>query len=392
MSEAVREAYPDDSGLCFWKSRNAVQLRVLVCFIFGSVSTVLNASETGGFRNLDNYFSSNLSFYGRLHPQYDYLESDLKGTEVSDPEIAKRDHFRRILTGVKLRLNDQFRLNYLTDLSDRVVKNQIVRLEWEASDRSKWHLGYQKAPFGFEDTTSSGSVKPIERSANTRFWNDLVGLGTYHFGAYQYQKYENGVQSVLGVTHNVMGDSKVPDVLSGDVSLYGRFSKKGKMQGGGTYLSGIDIAYQPVANKGDIKAVSAFSNFSFFDYEVKFQATLGEIGLTRSETARAFSWHTQASRKVSERLECVLRVSQVDTGGYEAKISSLIRKAPYSGFKYEKIDSLYFGFNYFLQGNDLKLSVGYELGEGRDALSGEGVLGFVREYVSGFRVRGQFNF
>lgn len=367
-------------------------IKMLGSFFVGLTVFAYSVLEASGFEDTTRFLVENTTFNGRLHPQYDSLSSELKGAQVADPVDANRDHFRRVLLGVKFDFSDKARFNYLTDLSDRVVKNQIVRLELRTSNRSKWHLGYQKAPFGHEDTTSSSRVKPIERSANTRFWNDVLGLGTYHFGAYQYQDFGNGLETVFGLTHNVMGDSKIPDVFGGDFSTYVRISKKGTMYEGIKYKYGIDLAHQAADEHGAMKGLSIFSRLSFSDYEINLEGTLGDIDLENGKTAKAYGWHAQISRMVTEKLEILGRVSRLDTGGYEAKLSSLIRKAPYSGFKYQKVDSLYFGVNYLLDGNDLKLSAGYELGEGRDALSGVGPLDLVSESISGFRVRGQLNF
>ncbi len=355
-----------------------------------SSSQVFAATTAESF---EQFFAENVSFSGRLHPQYDYLESELSGTDVPDPAVAKRDYFRRVMAGVKIDFSKKLRLNYLTDVSDRVVKNQVARIEWKLSESDKIHLGYEKAPFGFEDTTSSAKVKPIERSANTRFWNEVVGIGSYHSGLYYYHNFEDGLSSVLGVTHNVKADSEVPDLFSGDVSLYSRFSKKGKTNGGTSYQTGLDLGYQPSDKRGDVFASSLFANFSVLECDVALEATLGDIELAGGNSAFATGWHAQLSRMLGgEKLEGVVRISRVDTDGYQLKLSSAVRKAPYSGFKYEEVDSLYLGANYYLDGNDIKLSFGYELAEARNALSGTGPLDEVEETVSGFRVRGQFLF
>ncbi len=370
-----------------WSQLLAVAALSLVATNSGQL---LAGASTEGF---EQFFAENVSFSGRLHPQYDYLESELSGTDAAAPAIAKRDYFRRVMAGVKVDFSKRIRLNYLTDVSDRVVKNQVARMEWKLGESDKIHLGYEKAPFGFEDTTSSAKVKPIERSANTRFWNEVVGIGSYHSGIYYYHTFEDGMSSVWGVTHNVKADSEVPDLFSGEVSLYSRFSKKGKTSGGTSYQAGLDLAYQPSDKSGDVFASSLFANFSVFECDIALEATLGDIELASGNSALANGWHAQLSRMLGgEKWEGVVRISRVDTDGYQLKLSSAVRKAPYSGFKYEAVDSLYLGANYYLDGNDIKLSFGYELAEARDALSGTGPLDEVEETVSGFRVRGQFLF
>lgn len=361
--------------------------------LFGCANfAVASETTTSGPSAWQAFFEDKVSFSGRLHPQFDYLESDLENTEVADPGVAKRDFLRRAFAGVKVEVSDTLRVNYLTDLSDWEVKNQIARLEWSPNDAHRFHFGYEKVPFGYEDTTSSSKVKPIERSASTRFWNEVVGIGSYHSGVYYTRRMPEGLESTFAVTHNVKSESDWPDVFSGDVSAYLRVMKKGKFASGSPFLAGLDLGYQPYGDGREIYGLSAFSAFEWSGYEFALEATTGRIDLLSGSSANPFSWHGQVSRMMGEKFEWVARLSQVDTDGYALKLSSAIRKAPASGFTYEAIESLYLGINCYVKGNDLKLSLGYELAEGRDALSGPGSLGGVEENVSGFRVRGQLMF
>ena len=72
-------------------------------------------------------------------------------------------------------------------------------------------------------------------------------------------------------------------------------------------------------------------------------------------------------------------------------VNDWVAAAPERAFIAER-DSLYLGTNLYIQGNDLKVSLGYEIGKGSGALSGPAALDLVTEKVSGFRFRGQLNF
>ncbi|MBC2605147.1 porin [Pelagicoccus albus] len=385
----IRQTKASTGFRLFERNRKALVLGVvsLMGHFGGSIASSQEVNS-----GASDFFSENLSLSGRFHPQFDHLDSNLTVDGEESELSADRLFFRRFMAGVKLDLNKQLRINYLADVSDRVVKNQVARLEIQLGKRDKLFVGYQKSPFGYEDTTSSANVKPIERSANTRFWNEVVGIGSYHAGVYQYHDFGDGWNSVFGVTHNVKADSDWPDLFGGDFASYLRLSKKGTFSPEVEHETGVDLAYKPLEGAGDIFAASVFSNLSFSEIEVKFEATAGEIDQGQGETNSAIGWHLQGSRMFGDTVELLVRYSQVDTDGYKLKLSSAIRKAPSSGYTYENVDSLYLGSNFYLKGNNLKLSLGYEWGEGSNALSGPGPLNAVEEIVSGFRARTQIKF
>lgn len=376
------------------RTRSKLSRLLLVTYaliLYGS-ATSLQASGEASEAGIVGYLSETVTPKMMLHPQYDYLESDLKNTELPDPEISKRDYFRRAFFGFTFDPSQEIRVYYLTDYSQKKFNNQIARLEWKPNDSNKLYLGYQKAPFLWEDTTPSSKVKPIERSVSTRFWNEVVGLGSYHSGVYYTRKMEGGIESTFGLTHNIKSQSDWPDILNGDVSLYSRWVKRGRLDKKHGYLCGVDLAYQAYDDSGAMQGLSLYSELNTDKYKLLFEAVAGEIDRFGLEGARPFSWHVQYSNMLTDSLEGIVRASSLDTGSYGVKLSSAIRKAPFSGFQYDEVDSLYLGFNYYLNDNKLKLSLGYELGEGRNPLNVSPELSGVYETISGFRVRGHVKF
>ncbi|MDQ8204939.1 porin [Pelagicoccus sp. SDUM812003] len=327
-----------------------------------------------------------------LHPQFDSLESDLQNADTPEPDRYQRDFFRRLMLGAKFKLSERWGSYYVADFNDHQVKNHIARLEWSPSSADTLYFGYQKAPFGNEDTSSSTRLKAIERSANTRFWNEVIGLGSYHSGIFYTRAMYPDLKATLALTHNVKSESDWPDVGSGEVSLYGRLVKSGSFSDGSHFQLGLDLGYQAMENEREIAGVSLFGGALVKGYNLLFEATGGAIDLSSGEVANAFGWHAEASHSFLSDFEWVARLSSVDTDGAPLKLSSAIRKAPASGYAYERVDSLYLGINYLIDGDHLKLSVGYELGDGSSAISGPGSTESVEETVSGFRVRGQLSY
>ena len=358
------------------------QISLVAIAVLGFAHTTVAASESSG---LAHSLREKVTFGISLQPQYDALSSELEIDGNKTTLESDRLFFRRAFLGAKAKLSERWRTQYLTDVSDHWVENQIVRLEWKASARNTFRFGYEKMPFGYEDTTSSSKVKPIERSANTRFWNEVVGVGSYHSGVQLFSDLGHGFSSVVVISHNVKSDSAWPDIANGEFASYVRIDRKGHDWAGRDYLLGIDVARRASSRLTDLTAASLHGWWRIGAYELSAEATTGRIAPQLGDAMKPVGWHAQASRFIGEAFELVARYSQVEGDGYGMKIGSLIRKAPNSGYKYDRVDSWYCGLNYTAVPNRLTLSVGYEYGTGANAVR---TADYAKETVNGFRLRG----
>ena len=79
-------------------------------------------------------------------------------------------------------------------------------MEWEPNDALALQVGLRKAPIAYEEfLTSSGAIKPIERSAATRYFMEpnngrRLGAGVYRQGVFLDGKKGN-LQYALAVTN-----------------------------------------------------------------------------------------------------------------------------------------------------------------------------------------------
>jgi len=334
--------------------------------------------------------SARLQVMGRLHPQYDFLSSSLSGSAAADPPANNRAHLRRAFIGAKARLSEQWSAQYLTDLSDAKVVTQIARAVWEPSDAHQFRFGLEKAPFGLEETTSSALVKPIERSAATRFWSEEVGLGSYHAGVYYAGKWSGGWRGVAGLTNNEKGEADRSGELGNQLSAFLRLQRSGSVFGDDRLLFGADFAHQPRGN-GPGRDVSGFGAHATWDFgraTLLAEALGGSVAMP-GEDAFALGWTVQASSFLADKLEGVARFSDLDTDGFGVSLPLAIRRAPSSGYRYDEVSSAYLGLNLYLLGNDAKASIGYEWSQGTEALNPRPGDGKVRETVQGFRMRMQ---
>lgn len=339
-------------------------------------------------------FTKSLTIGGRLHPQFDFLSSSLKNSGRSDPSANNRFHIRRAFLSIGATFDDHWRGTYLTDLSDSKVVTQIARITWTLNDANNFQFGYQKVPFGYEETTPSTRVKPIERSASTRFWNEQVGFGSFHSGAFYNSNWGGGWKSTFAVTNNEKGESDKATSDTNDLATYFRVQKSTTVFGDDKLVLGLDIGQDNNGNGSgqDVFACGVHGDWSLGANQFTGEYVWGELDRAAGGDSNASSWYLQASRHVANRWEIVGRVSSIDTDGFGANLASVIRRAPASGFRYDTVDSLYLGANLFLRGNNVKFSVGYEFAEGKNAISDIAAESDVEETIYGMRSRLQFLF
>ena len=123
-----------------------------------------------------------LRFNGRMHFQYDSLDSEVNGTDVAS---ANHFYFRRLRLGVKAThengLFAETVLDFSGDEESELGVDKAVA-GYEFNDAFTGMVGYQKVPFGFQETTSSSKIKTIERSAANRFFADDIDFAGRHTG------------------------------------------------------------------------------------------------------------------------------------------------------------------------------------------------------------------
>ncbi len=338
--------------------------------------------------------TKSLTLSGRLHPQYDSLSSRLSNTDRADPSSNNRFHIRRAFVGISAVLDDQWKATYLTDFSDSKVVTQVARITWTLNDSNSLQFGYQKAPFGYEETTISSIVIPIERSASTRYWNESGSVGSWHTGVYYHRTWGSGWKSVFAVTNNDKGEADRSTSATNDLAVYLRLQNSLSVFGEDKLVYGLDLAQQTNGNGNgyDVSACAVHGDWTIGRNRMIGEFVQGELDRAMGGDSRPSSWFLQGSRKLGEKLELVGRVSSVDTDGEGAKLSTVIRRAPFSGFWYDEVDSLYLGANWFFKGNNVKFSLGYEYAEGSESTNATGADNDVEETIDGVRSRFQILF
>jgi len=250
-------------------------------------------------------------------------------------------------------------------------------------------LGFDKVPFGFEETSSSSSLPTIERSAANRFFADDLDFSARHAGVHAQGDLGAGfnyavalVNSAQGEGSRLLGDSE----SSNDMALFGRLQWESN-----GFTVGIDGGRTP-NNAVVMEDVTAFTGY--VNYKISGLNLLGEyFTADMGDAEDAEGYALRASYRIN-KFEPVVRYSHLETDMFTIDVDELIRRAPegdnpapignsssVDGMD-NKIDSFYLGLNYYYS-PAVTFMAGYEYAEAENDANTEEV------DADGFRARVQ---
>jgi len=336
---------------------------------------------------------------GRLHFQYDNIGND-GGFDDRD-----RFSFRRIYLGAEAKFSEDWYgkliMNFGGEDDSAAVDKAVVG--WKYDPKAEFEFGYTKAPFGYYETTSSSKIKTVERSIANRTFVETDGfrLGGRHTGAFAKGKLGSGFSYKAALVTSSPSNDR-DDKSNGEkdgLGAFGRLQWKSDKTDNGQLLIGADVAFMQngsdYADKGSSKSGSGDSlayglhaNYSIGDFNVSAEGLFGTIEEQKvaEEDINVFGFTVTPSYKINDKWEVVAAYSTVDSdGGNLLDADDLVRRSGPDEVGYDEGESVYLGFNYFINGNDLKLSGGYEIAnfeaDGKDDLE-----------VNAFRLRLQMLF
>lgn len=349
-----------------------------------TVAKELKASEPV-FVGVKGKAVSEIKLTGRLHFQYDNIGND-GGFDERD-----RFSFRRIYLGAEAKFSEGWYGKIIGNFGgeDDGISIDKAVVGWKYDPKAEFEFGYTKAPFGYYETTSSSKIKTVERSIANRTFVESDGfrLGGRHTGAFAKGKLGGGFSyNAALVTSSPSNDrdDKSNDEKDG-LGAFGRLQWKSEKTDNGQLLIGADVAFMQngsdYADKGSSKSGSGDSlayglhaNYSIGDFNVSAEGLFGTIEDQKvaGEDIDVFGFTVTPSYQINDKWEVVAAYSTVDSdGGNLLDADDLIRRSE-AGSGYDEGESVYLGFNYFIKGNDLKLSGGYEIAnfeaDGKDDL------------------------
>jgi phosphate-selective porin len=307
-----------------------------------------------------------LRFNGRMHFQYDSLDSEDNGRDVAS---TNHFYFRRLRLGAKATHENGLFAETVLDLArdgNNEDPNYGVSIDkaiagYEFSDVFTGMVGYQKVPFGFQETTSSSKIKTIERSAANRFFADDIDFAGRHTGLHAKGDLGGGFSYAAAIVNGAQGEGSR---LLGTAQASNDLAVFGRVQWSGNDLTlGVDAGNQ--SNNAvvgqDVTAFTAYANYKFEGFDILGEYFNGD--LDAAEDAAGYSLRVAYK---FDKFEPVFRYSHLKNDTFVIDADELIRRAPSDGASAtggdNEIDSYYFGLNYYYN-KAVSLMVGYEMAE-----------------------------
>jgi phosphate-selective porin OprO/OprP len=299
-----------------------------------------------------------LRFNGRMHFQYDSLDSEDNGADVAS---TNHFYFRRLRLGAKATHENGLFAETVVDFAENDLSIDKAVAGYEFSEAFTGMVGYQKVPFGFQETTSSSKIKTIERSAANRFLADDIDFAGRHTGLHAKGNLGGGFSYAAAIVNGAQGEGSR---LLGTAQASNDLAAFGRVQWAGNDLTlGVDAGNQSnndVVGQ-DVTAFTAYANYKFEGFDI-----LGEYfsaDMDDQEDAEGYSLRVAYK---FDKFEPVFRYSYLKNDTFVIDADELIRRAPSDGASAtggdNEIDSYYFGLNYYYN-KAVSLMAGYEMAE-----------------------------
>ena len=349
-------------------------------------NNTIPAKAVGGGKATDR-----LSVGMRMQVQYASLDTDIKNAAVG-PVATDHAFLRRMYITFKAGVGGNWGATMTYDLAGGSYDDAII--EWKPTPDLAFNFGLRKVNVAAEERGSSGDIRAIERSSVTRYFVESnngrrLGAASYRIGAFLDGKKEltqtTGIVYSAAVTNperneSFTGASATGDNTTNRPALWGNLGVTGKLANNGSWIAGVGTGYMP--DQGGSGTTNFGKGFDLSIYSVYANVTAGRLGFMgeylMAKVERGFNATTDAKPKgfylqpsflVNENVELVVRYAALDSDHRGVTLSDVIRSSP-SGGTMNKSEEWYFGGNYYLRGNDLKLQLGLVSGTTKDTLTG----------------------
>lgn len=332
-----------------------------------------------------------LSLGMRMQVQYASLDTDIKNAAFG-PVATDHAFLRRMYLSMKAGVGGHWGATMIYDLAGGSWDDAII--EWKPTPALAFDFGLRKVNVAAEERGSSGDIRAIERSSVTRYFVDSnngrrLGAASYRIGAFLDGKKElsktSGIVYSAAVTAPERNESFTGAAAAGDntnnrPALWANLGLTGKLANHGTWIAGFGTGYLPdqggsgTTNLGkgfDLSIYSVYANLTSgrFSFIGEYLTASVERGFNATTDAKPKGFYLQPSLLVMENVELVVRYAALDSDHRGVTLSDVIRSSP-NGGTMNKSEEWYFGGNYYLRANDLKLQLGLVSGKTKETVTG----------------------
>jgi hypothetical protein len=382
-----------------------------------------------------------LKIGGMLQIQYDWVNTKDQGANASNPPATNQFELRHIYLGAQADLGNgwggELQLDFAatgnTQLSAAPQSQNTQNLLEKAIITKKVDgyglatIGFQKTQFSQEENTLTSEILPVERSVATNYFTrpyggtttGRLGFGNRLAGIYwdgvlpQVSGFYYGFALTDGIeTAGTLGSPAAGTPSYNEFGYWAHAGYQGKLGDLG-YKAGINFGYAGDANSappngaipGQTNSIWGYNPYLSLSYDrfalaAEFLQAVVQNGRASAggvtSNAAPYGFNITPSYKINDQWELVTRLSYLSTNGRGATVSN----QEWNGGNtvgtvsdYDDVEAAYIGLNWYIIGNSVKLSAGYEFAQFSDRQTvANGPFNGPRADVDAFRMRLQLLF
>ena len=332
-----------------------------------------------------------LELSSRIQVQYEYLNSEMCSDTLPSPSGRQGFLLRRIFLEADADVGAGWSAHFGVDLARNSVKSLLLdnylakNIDGEFLNGTVY-FGFMKPQFIFEEITSSASLYTIERSPTTLFWsgeasNTRLGVGNRYAGV----RFNGNIMQIDGLSYVVSITNSYQ--LAPELTAYNAntkfidnhlaywFSLHQEIKGDDWRLKfGAYSMYSASGNRDNCSEIYSINpyitaNYGGLNMWVEYVASRIEKGKVLSNGSRGSANPYGMNFGIEYRFDVgdwgqiapVFRYSWLDTNGRGMRNSDGVRQAPNVSGAYNEVQDFYIGVNWYLNGDDLKIQLGYDI-------------------------------
>ncbi len=309
---------------------------------------------------------------GRIQAQYMASETSWDSTSKTENGF----YLRRIYLGMAADLGAGWKGSVVVNFADGAALDSATISKKVESLNGTLSVGYQKVNFGYEENTSSSALMTVERSTATRYFNEgassskALGFGAKHTGIF----WKGDIDAIEGLSYSaslVNSNQGVSDTT--DFSYWASVAYAKKFDSV-SFKAGLNFGYTSqfeYNTDSTMLGINPYIAANIAGLDIWGELLYGDVDQTGNSP---FGVNIAAEYKfdIGEwgQIAPAIRYSYLDTDGMGVGTNTM--KNVDSSNTYDSTQSFYVGVNWYIVGNSVKLSAGYEYAKFYDATNGAG--------------------